>query len=151
MTTMLSTLSEQTKSAATAPTLPAGPVLVADNTVLCAPVPRSRGGLPPRALRRVREYIEAHLDERISIDSLAGIADLSMFHFARAFKQSEGVTPHDYLVQRRIKRAMELLAGTDLPLSEIALAVGFTDQSHCARRFREYVGICPRDYRWSMR
>src|SRR5262245_49901799 len=110
-----------------------------------------RGGLPPRALRRVRDFIETHLEENISIQTLADVAGLSMCHFARAFKQSEGVTPHDFLVQRRVLRAQELLAGTDLPLSQIAVAVGFADQSHCARRFREHVGLTPSRYRWSMR
>jgi transcriptional regulator GlxA family with amidase domain len=113
--------------------------------------PRIRGALPPRALRRVREYIEAHLEETVSIDALARIASLSMYHFSRAFKQSEGVTPHHYLLQCRVRRAQELLTGTDLPLSEIALASGFSDQSHCARRFREHIGITPSSYRWSMR
>ena len=112
---------------------------------------RIRGGLPPRALRRVRDYVEAHLEENVSIQALADTAGLSMYHFARAFKQSEGMTPHGYLVQRRVERVQKLLAGTDLPLSEIALASGFSDQSHCARRFREHVGVTPSDYRWSMR
>jgi len=115
------------------------------------PRPRMRGGLPPRALRRVREFIENHLEENISIRALAATAGLSMYHFARAFKQSEGVTPHDYLVQCRVRRAQGLLAATDLPLSEIALASGFADQSHCARRFREHVGVTPSSYRWSLR
>jgi transcriptional regulator GlxA family with amidase domain len=110
-----------------------------------------RGGLPPRALRRVREFIESHLEESISIQALAAIVGLSMCHFARAFKQSEGVTPHDYVLRRRVKRVQELLADTDLPLSEIAIAVGFADQSHCARRFREHVGLTPSRYRWSLR
>ena len=123
-----------------------------DKTAILAHLhPRIRGGLPPRALRRVREYIDGHLEETISIEALAGIVGLSMYHFARAFKQSEGLTPHDYLVRRRVRRAQELLASTDLPLSEIALASGFSDQSHCARRFREHVGITPSSYRWSMR
>jgi transcriptional regulator GlxA family with amidase domain len=113
--------------------------------------PRIRGGLPPQALRRVREYVETHLDESISVDALARVAGLSMYHFARAFKQSEGLTPHDYLVRCRVRHAQNLLASTDLPLSEIALAAGFSDQSHCARRFRERVGISPSSYRWSMR
>jgi AraC-like DNA-binding protein len=112
---------------------------------------RIRGGLPPRALRRVREFIETHLEENISIQTLATIAGLSKYHFARAFKQSEGTTPHGYLVQCRVRRAQDLLAATDLPLSEIALASGFADQSHCARRFREHVGVTPSSYRWSMR
>ena len=113
--------------------------------------PRIRGGLPPRALRRVREFIEAHLEENISIQALASVAGLSMYHFARAFKQSEGMAPHEYLIQCRVQRAKDLLAETDLPLSEIALASGFSDQSHCARRFREHVGVTPSSYRWSTR
>ena len=123
-----------------------------DKTAILAQLhPRIRGGLPPRALRRVREYIEDHLEETISIEALAGIVGLSMYHFARAFKQSEGLTPHEYLVRCRVRRAQELLASTDLPLSEIALASGFSDQSHFARRFREHVGITPSSYRWSLR
>ena len=113
--------------------------------------PRSRGGLPPRALQRVREYVEAHLEKNISLQMLASTAGLSMSHFARAFKQSQGVPPHEYLVRCRVRRVQELLATTDLPLSEIARASGFSDQSHCTRRFREQVGITPSGYRWSMR
>jgi transcriptional regulator GlxA family with amidase domain len=111
----------------------------------------ARGGLPPRALRRVREFVLAHIEENISIQALASMVGLSRFHFTRAFKQSEGVTPHRYLLQCRVKRVQELLAATELPLSEIALAAGFSDQSHCSRRFRELVGITPSRYRWSLR
>src|SRR5262249_55434984 len=113
--------------------------------------PRIRGGLPPRALRRVREFIETHLAENINIQALATIAGLSMYHFARAFKKSEGLPPYDYVVQCRVRRAQNLLAATDLSLAEIALASGFADQSHCSRRFRERVGVSPGSYRWSMR
>jgi transcriptional regulator GlxA family with amidase domain len=113
--------------------------------------PRIRGGLPPHAVRRVCEFIKAHLAENITIQALATIAGLSMYHFARGFKQSKGMTPHAYLVQCRVRRAQDLLAATDLPLSEVALASGFADQSHCARRFREHVGVTPGHYRWLMR
>jgi AraC-like DNA-binding protein/PAS domain-containing protein len=112
---------------------------------------QARGGLPPRALRRVREYVDAHLEENIGLEALAAAAGLSMFHFARAFKQSEGVTPHSYLIQRRVERAQELLTATDCSLSDIALATGFSDQSHLARHFRERVGIPPSSFRWSKR
>jgi len=112
---------------------------------------RIRGGLRPRTLRRVCDYIEAHLEENISNPMLAAIAGLSIFHFVRAFKQSKGSSPHEYVIRRRVERSMELLAGTDLPLAEIAAAAGFSDQSHLARRFREHAGVSPRDYRWSMR
>jgi AraC-like DNA-binding protein len=109
----------------------------------------ARGGLPPRVLRRIREYIDDNIEQRISVELLAGIANLSICYFVRAFKQSMGVTPHDYLIRRRVERTKELLFGTNMPLSEIALAAGFADQSHFARRFRQHVGISPRDYRWS--
>lgn len=112
------------------------------------PVQRARGGLPPRVLKRISEHIEGNLERRINIESLAGVAGLSLFHFARAFKQSAGVTPHEFVTRRRIERAIDLLVSTELPLSEIAIAAGFADQSHCARRFREYVGMSPREYRW---
>ena len=111
----------------------------------------ARGGLPPRALRRVREYIESHLEENIALETLADIAGFSTFHFARAFKQSEGVTPHGYLVERRVERAQKLLTGANLSLSEIALASGFSDQSHLARHFRQRVGVSPSMFRWSKR
>ena len=109
----------------------------------------ARGGLPPRVVRRVREYIDDNIDQRISVVLLAGLANLSVCYFVRAFKQSLGVTPHDYLIRQRVERTKQLLSGTDMPLSEIALAAGFADQSHFSRRFRQYVGMSPRDYRWS--
>ncbi|MDI3561907.1 helix-turn-helix domain-containing protein [Bradyrhizobium sp. Arg816] len=114
------------------------------------PVIVLRGGLPPRVVRRVREHIDSNIDQRISVEALAKLASLSVCYFVRAFKQSVGVTPHDYLIRRRVERTMELLSRTEMPLSEIALAAGFADQSHCARRFRQHVGMSPRDYRWSM-
>lgn len=136
------------------PTLPNKPASPMDEVAAPSVAqlrPRIRGGLPPRALRNVREFIETHLEDNISIQALAAAAGLSMYHFARAFKQSEGVSPHHYVMRRRVRRAQDLLAATDLPLSEIALAAGFADQSHCARRFREHVGVTPSSYRWSMR
>jgi transcriptional regulator GlxA family with amidase domain len=99
----------------------------------------------------VREYVEAHLSESMDLPELAGIAGLSVFHFARQFKQSAGVTPHHYLVQRRVERAQDMLSRTDLSLSEIALAAGFSDQSHLARHFRQMLGTTPGEFRWSLR
>jgi transcriptional regulator of acetoin/glycerol metabolism/AraC-like DNA-binding protein len=116
-----------------------------------APAAQARGGLPPGAMRRVREYVNAHLGESMDLAELASIAGLSVFHFARQFKQSAGVTPHSYLVQRRVERAQDLLARTDLALSEIAVAAGFSDQSHLARHFRQMLGTTPREFRRSQR
>src|SRR5580700_11070756 len=115
------------------------------------PEPQIRGGLPPAVMHRVREYIEAHLGESIELAEIAAIAGLSVFHFARQFKHSAGVTPHYYLVSRRVERAKELLAGTDLSLSAIAFAAGFSDQSHLTRHFRQIVGTTPGQFRWSLR
>jgi AraC-like DNA-binding protein len=123
------------------------PYLLPSGTIASAGF--ARGGLPPRVLRRIREYIDDNIEQRISVELLAGLANLSVCYFVRAFRQSMGVTPHDYLIRQRVERTKQLLFGTDMPLSEIALTAGFADQSHFARRFRQHVGMSPRDYRWS--
>jgi AraC-like DNA-binding protein len=107
-----------------------------------APRP-SRGGLSPALTHRIREYIESHLDEKISLDALASMAGLSAHHFARAFRQSVGIPPHGYLLQRRLEHVQQMLRDTQRPLSEIAVAVGFSDQSHLARHFRRLTGMPP--------
>jgi transcriptional regulator GlxA family with amidase domain len=115
------------------------------------PAPQAYGGLSPGAMRRVREYVKVHLGESIDLSMLAGVAGLSVHHFARQFKQSAGVTPHVYLTQKRVERAQEMLVQTDLPLAEIASVVGFFDQGHLARHFRHMLGTTPREFRWSER
>jgi AraC-like DNA-binding protein len=116
--------------------------------VAMAPLPR---GLAPRVLKRVRDYVDAHLGEEVNLSSLAEIAGLSQGHFTRAFKQSLGMTPHGYVMQRRLERAKRMIAETVLPLARIALECGFSDQSHLSRRFLQYVGMTPRSFRWSAR
>ncbi len=116
-----------------------------------APAPQAHGGLSPCAMRRVREYVEAHLSESMDLAELAAVAGLSVYHFAREFKHSAGITPHYYLVQRRVERAQDVLARTDLSVSEIAVAVGFSDQSHLTRHFRHMLGTTPREFRRSQR
>jgi AraC-like DNA-binding protein len=110
-----------------------------------------RGGLPPRLTRHIGEYIESHLGENISLVRMAEMAGLSVFHFARAFRQSFGAPPHSYLLRRRIERADHLLKKTELALSEIALSTGFSDQSHFARHFRRVTGMTPSAARWNQR
>jgi len=115
------------------------------------PLTPSRGGLPPVLTQRVCEYIESHLEKKIGLEALAAIAGLSTHHFARAFHQSVGMPPHSYLLSRRLERAERMLRETERPLSEIAAATGFADQSHLARHFRRRTGMSPRLARWKER
>jgi AraC-like DNA-binding protein len=101
------------------------------------------------AVRRVKEHVEAHLSESIDLPHMAAVAGLSVFHFAREFRRATGVTPHGYVTRRRVERAQELLAHSGLHLSDIASAVGFFDQSHMARHFRQILGTTPKEFRLS--
>jgi len=122
-----------------------------DTLLKLPPAPQAHGGLTAGTMRRVREYVEVHLSESINLGMLAAVAGLSVHHFAREFKRSAGVTPHHYLTQKRVERAQEMLAQTDLSLSEVAYATGFSDQGHLARHFRYTLGTTPGEFRWSQR
>ena len=113
--------------------------------------PRPLGGLAPSTLRRVREHIEKCLGQHIDLCELAGLTGLSPCHFSRAFKQSMGMPPHRYLMSRRVVAAAKLIESTDLPMSEIALEVGFADQSHFTRVFTAQIGESPRRFRHQRR
>jgi AraC-like DNA-binding protein len=115
------------------------------------PAPVHRGGLPSGAMRRLHEHVDAHLSESIDLAELSAVTGLSVFHFARQFKLSTGMTPHYYLMQRRVQRAQEMLASTDLSLSDVAFATGFSDQSHLTRHFRSIAGMTPGQFRRSHR
>lgn len=106
----------------------------------------ARGGLSPRVLKRVAEYVDANLSAAIAIEDLAVVAELSPFHFARMFKQSTGESPHGYVTRQRLEQAQRLLKEGALPLAEVALACGFSSQSHFTLRFREQTGITPRQF-----
>jgi AraC-like DNA-binding protein len=106
-----------------------------------------RGGLSPGALRRVCDYIRAHLGEDLEVGTLAAQAGLSPYHFARAFKESVGVPPHRFLLAQRIERAADLLRHTEQSLASIALTVGFADQSHFSRSFHALAGLTPGQFR----
>jgi AraC-like DNA-binding protein len=113
--------------------------------------PVARGGLSPSVLRRVCEYIDANLETNIGLDAISKVAGLSRCHFVRAFRQSVGTTPHNFLMYRRFRKAVDFITSTDLSLAEIALAAGFSDQSHFSRRFRQYLGVSPSAFRRSQR
>jgi AraC family transcriptional regulator len=97
--------------------------------------------------RRVREYIDAHIGDRILISDLSNIVQRSESHFVRAFKQSFGLTPHTYLVKCRVELASHLMRVSADSLSSIAVICGFTDQAHLCRLFRQCTGETPAAWR----
>ncbi|MGE3537443.1 MAG: helix-turn-helix domain-containing protein [Candidatus Tectimicrobiota bacterium] len=109
-----------------------------------------QGGLPKPQLQRILDYINAHLEQQITLAELAGLAQVSARHFLRMFKQSTGLAPHQYVLERRLLRAQELLRFSQLPLADIAFRVGFRTQSHFTQSFRRATGLTPRAYRASL-
>jgi AraC-like DNA-binding protein len=113
------------------------------NPAVVAPGNRPTGGLAPGALRRVREHIEANFAHKIDLSRLASIAGLSTSYFSRAFKQSIGMPPYRYVMMRRLASAAELIRKTAKSLAEVAIEVGFSDQSHFTRIFNQMTGETP--------
>ncbi len=105
------------------------------------------GRLSASSLRKATDYIGDNLSDELSLTRIAAAADLSPYYFARAFKRSTGLSPHQYVLRRRISHAKDLLIGTDLPVGEIAMRVGFATPSHFAQQFRRIVGMSPSDLR----
>ena len=108
---------------------------------------RWKGGLAAHQRRLLVEYIDHHLEDPISLGQLAAMCALSEYHFARMFRQSFGVPPHQYLLARRLARAQSLLRGSALPMGEVALMCGFSSASHFNQRFRQAMGATPGEYR----
>jgi AraC family transcriptional regulator len=106
-----------------------------------------RSGLTPWQLRRVEDYIQAHLDDDPSIAALARECNLSASHFARACVRTIGMPPHRWLTKQRLERAKTLLSSGDLGLADIALLCGFADQSHFSRVFARQEGCGPGKWR----
>jgi AraC family transcriptional regulator len=108
---------------------------------------RRFGGLPSHKLRRVTEFIEENLEHDLTLAEIAEVAELSPFHFTRSFKQATGSTPIQFLMQRRIELAKQLLTAGDLPIVEIGLRAGFKNQSHFTTLFRKITSMTPKAYR----
>ncbi|MEO0536935.1 MAG: AraC family transcriptional regulator [Cyanobacteria bacterium P01_A01_bin.123] len=102
-------------------------------------------------LGSVLDYIEAHLTEDLSLADLALTAGLSKFHFSRLFKDVIGLTPHKYVLKRRIERATQVLKQGDLTIAQVAHTFGFTDQSHFTRVFKQVKGVTPKLFIKSLR
>lgn len=117
---------------------------------------RYRPGCPPGSLDsktvdRVAEYVEAELSGTVTLDRLARVAGLSPFHFARAFKAATALSPHQFVMARRMHRATLLLTGTTAPVPEVAAAVGLSNVSHFRRLFRRTTGVLPGELRETAR
>lgn len=109
--------------------------------------PRCSGGLSSRARRTIQEFLSENLDQKIDLATLAERVGLSRFHFTRAFKTSFGVPPYRYLLNLRIRKASDLLKSSQMPITNIALEVGFSCPSEFARVFRQIMNCTPREYR----
>jgi len=107
-------------------------------------------GLSRERLQRVRDYIETHLEDRLTLADLAEVACLSPYHFSRSFKLAMGIGPWRYVMRRWIDRAKTLMRRTNLPLASIAVEVGFNDQSHLTSIFRRETGATPGQFRTAL-
>ena len=112
--------------------------------------PISYGGLSGVQCRLLIQYVDENLDRNISLADLAGVVQLSVFHFMRKFRAEFGCPPHAYVTQRRIEHARRQLARRDIPLKVVAANCGFADQSHMTRLFRRLLGTTPAEYRRSV-
>ncbi|RKH07865.1 AraC family transcriptional regulator [Corallococcus carmarthensis] len=108
-----------------------------------ASAPKRRHALPAWRLRQVVEYIEAHLDEDLTLPELAGVAGFSLSHFKPLFKQATGLPVHRFVLERRVERARLRLMEGRKSLTEIAMEAGFSHPSHMARCLRRFLGMSP--------
>jgi AraC-like DNA-binding protein len=106
-----------------------------------------KGGLARWQIDRVHAFIEEHLTECIRVSDLSTLARSSPSYFSCAFKRTFGVSPHAYVMSRRISMAVELMLNSDAPLSQIAINCGFADQAHFSRQFRRAMGYTPSTWR----
>ena len=103
--------------------------------------------LPGNKLVRVKDFVESSLDQDLTLEALAREAGYSRAHFLRMFRESTGTTPHQYVMERRIAHAEELLLTNELGVAEIAVACGFSSQAHLTLAFKKQTGVTPAEYR----
>lgn len=107
----------------------------------------SNGGLTRNQLQQTLDYIRVHLDQDLSLVQIAEVINISPTYFASLFKRATGVSPHQYIIQQRVEQAKSLLIKTDLTITDIALQVGFSSQSHLNQQFKRFTGITPKQAR----
>ena len=115
------------------------------------PVDRAPVGLGRRHIKKVIEFMETNLERSIDLIAIASVTGLSPSHFARQFRATTGVAPHQYLMRLRIERAKRLLSETDISLVTIAFACGFANQEHMTRMFKRGYAVTPAAYRRTRR
>jgi AraC family transcriptional regulator len=118
-------------------------LLLKRNSAVTYGIQRYRGGLPQKTLRLVLDYINDNLSSTLRLGELAAIAGVSPSHFGALFRRATGLAPHEYVIQRRVDRACELLRNRAMSIPEAAVAVGFYDQSHLTRHMRRVLGFSP--------
>jgi AraC family transcriptional regulator len=111
------------------------------------PVQIQRGGLGAARLRRIRELVDARIEDDLSLDEMAESVGLSTAHFARMFRKSTGKTPHQFVLRQRLERAKAMLRAADARVLDVAVACGFKTQQHFAQVFRGICGVSPTKYR----
>ncbi|WP_213804307.1 AraC family transcriptional regulator [Granulicella sp. dw_53] len=107
----------------------------------------SGSALPKHALRRVLEFIDEDVSAELSLESLADASGYSRGHFLRMFHRATGITPHQYVIKKRLDRAIALFKRRELSLAYIAAECGFSSQAHLTRTFYEHTGVTPGEYR----
>ena len=111
------------------------------------PMHSTAAGLSPSQLKRVLDYIHDQLESDLSLSQLAQQVGLSRSYFAKQFKQAMHITPHHYINQQRVDRAKQLLKNLAVPIADVAMSCGFSNQSHFTKVFRQQLGITPKAYR----
>ena len=114
---------------------------------IATPIAVYEDGLPQHKLTQVLEYIQSYLDQDIKLADLAELVGMSQYYFCRLFKQSMGVSPHQFVLQQRIERAKQLLQQKNLAIADVTLLCGFKNQSHLTTLFRKFTGVTPRVFR----
>jgi AraC family transcriptional regulator len=121
--------------------------LVKDRAVRHRLVQMYRGGLGSARLRRIKELVQAKMEDDLSLDEMAQSVGLSTAHFARMFRKSTGQSPHQFVLRKRIERAKAMLRALDARVLDVAVACGFKTQQHFAQVFRDVCGVSPTEYR----